>query len=231
MWGSNPVADGSAARALPWLMLPPTIEPLVPSFCPHCKWGAKMSTPHLQGCSSQNITPTPTEVFPGLWVGAAEARADPRFNAVVGILTSGEMRVKGAIPAPAGPYYHIDQEDRTPGLLAQAPAAWKWVDDQRAATPDAQILFHCRFGASRSPVVLLGYAVSRGLTTLRAGAETLIAKRPLAMNIWYGYQEELVAMFEAAALEAAAAELERQVREWREEEARRMAEKAIGRRS
>lgn len=212
-------------------MLPPKIEPLVPSFCPHCRWGAKLSLEHLDGCASQNITHAPTEVFPGLWVGAAEARADPRFHAVVGILTNGEMRLKAAVPAPAGPHYHIDQEDRTPGLLALAPAAWKWVDEQRAATPDAQILFHCRFGASRSPVVLLGYAVSRGLTPLRAGAAALIAKRPLAMNIWRGYEEELIAMFEAAELAAATEELERQIREWREEETRRMAAKASGGRS
>jgi predicted protein tyrosine phosphatase len=136
----------------------------------------------------------PTEIYPRLWVGSVETRCDPRFTAVVSILTEGEMSYFRQVEMPKCEMVHIDHADRSPGLILKLTNAYKFVDEARASDNNHHILFHCGAGASRSTSALIGYALTRGLDNISDAFENMITKRPLAMNMWHGFVEELQAL-------------------------------------
>lgn len=121
------------------------------------------------------------------------SRSDPRFAAVVTILSPGEMHwAMGAkIANPHGAWYVINHGDHEPGLIAQAPAAWAFIDLAKVLGP---VLVHCAAGASRSPTIVAGYLITRmGMTLTEAMAKLLV--RPQVMHIWPGYLRELAERF------------------------------------
>jgi protein-tyrosine phosphatase len=83
---------------------------------------------------------------------------------------------------------HIDHADRSDGLITKLEDAYRVVDKKIGGGP---VLFHCGAGASRSTSALIGYALTRGLDNISDAFENMIAKRPLAMNMWHGFVEEL----------------------------------------
>ncbi len=172
---------------------------LVPGYCTHCKWHRKLSTPHLAECPAWADKPACHEIHgSGLWVGAAEARADSRFVAVVGILCADSRRRMGdKVPLPKVPYLLLDHPDREFGLLDKAPTAWDFMDEHLRRGP---MLVHCHAGASRSPAVVAGWMMTRrhevpaGSSRLRArvAVQRLTDQRPPAMFLWPGFCEELL---------------------------------------
>lgn len=164
-----------------------------PTVCPHCKWGRKLSTPHRSPCPADNPTEPPChEVAPGLFVGAVEARIDPRFVAVVSILSEGDARYVGArVPMPSVPMFHVEHEDRSEGLLAKCEPAWRFVDEHRARGP---VLFHCLQGANRSPTVYCGYRITRDRVRAEAILLEVLARRPPAWHINPANVEGLLAL-------------------------------------
>lgn len=176
-------------------MPPNTVsKQLIPDICPHCEGARKFSSFHNLGCPAQIEVFYPTEIYPGLWVGSVETRCDPRFNAVVSILTEGEMSYFRRVEMPKRAMHHVDHADRSAGLICKLTDAYKFVDEARASDNNYHILFHCGAGASRSTSALIGYALTRGLDNISDAFENMIAKRPLAMNIWNGFVEELQAL-------------------------------------
>ena len=167
------------------------VNPLIPDICPHCDGVRKFSSFHTPNCPARREVYYPTEVYPGLWVGSVETRRDPRFTAVVSILTEGEMSYFRQVEMPKCRMYHVDHADRSAGLIAKLTDAYKFVDEARAEDNNYNVLFHCGAGASRSTSALIGYAITRGLDSLSDAFENMIAKRPLAMNMWDGFAEEL----------------------------------------
>ena len=167
------------------------VNPLIPDICPHCDGVRKFSSFHTPNCPARREVYYPTEVYPGLWVGSVETRRDPRFTAVVSILTEGEMSYFRQVEMPKCRMYHVDHADRSAGLIAKLTDAYKFVDEARAEDNNYNVLFHCGAGASRSTSALIGYAITRGLDSLSDAFENMIAKRPLAMNMWHGFAEEL----------------------------------------
>ena len=170
---------------------------LIPDICPHCEGVRKFSTFHNLGCPARIEVYHPTEIYPGLWVGSVETRCDPRFTAVVSILTEGEMSYFRQVEIPKCAMHHVDHADRSAGLIyesgvvAKLADAYKFVDDARSDRDHNDILFHCGAGASRSTSALIGYALTRGLDNISDAFENMLAKRPLAMNMWHGFVEEL----------------------------------------
>lgn len=175
-------------------------NPLIPDICPHCDGVRKFSSFHLQNCPARHEVFYPTQIYPGLWVGGVETRRDPRFTAVVSILTEGEMSYFRQVEMPKCRMIHIDHADRSAGLICESGVvakltdAYKFVDSARASDNNHHILFHCGAGASRSTSALIGYALTRGLDNISDAFENMITKRPLAMNMWHGFVEELQAL-------------------------------------
>lgn len=161
---------------------------LIPDICPHCEGVRKFSSFHNLGCPAHIEVYYPTEIYPGLWVGSVETRCDPRFTAVVSILTEGEMSYFRQVEIPKCAMHHVDHADRSAGLICKLEDAYKFVDKKIGGGP---VLFHCGAGASRSTSALIGYALTRGLDNISDAFENMIAKRPLAMYMWHGFVEEL----------------------------------------
>ncbi len=167
---------------------------LIPDPCPWCGCPRKVSCQHESTCRSQDDShEIPTEIVPRLWVGSVMSRPDPRFIAVVTILSPGEMHwAMGAkIADPPGAWHVINHGDHEPGLVAHGPGAWSFIDRRRDLGP---VLVHCGAGASRSPTIVAGYLITRmGMTLPEAMGKLLV--RPQVMHIWPGYLRELTERF------------------------------------
>ena len=173
-----------------------------PAICPHCQCERKLSTSHLWGCPARGGDPAYHEVFPGLFVGSVEARVDPRFVAVVSILTEAQSRYIGAALAqPRSPMAYIDHEDRVPGLVAKCGPAWEHIDRH---IPRGDVLVHCYQGASRSVTAATGWIVTRRGRRVLDEVPRIAGIRPQAVYLFEGYVRELEAL-ERGALTASGA--------------------------
>ncbi len=152
-----------------------------PTVCPHCKFGLKLSMSHRTHCPAQQPNkPACHEVAPGFFVGSVEARVDPRFVAVVSILSEADARYVGArVAMPSVPMFHVEHEDQGEGLLTKCVPAWAFVDQHRTRGP---VLFHCLQGANRSPTAYCGYRITRDRVRAEDILLDVLARRPPA---WY----------------------------------------------
>ncbi len=167
-----------------------------PTVCPYCKFGRKLSQSHLEKCPAMRADDPPChEVAPGLWVGSVVARTDPRFVAVVSILSEFDVKYVGAkVAQPAVPVYHIEHADHTEGFVEKCGPAWNFVDRH---LPRGNVLFHCLMGASRSPSAAAGWLVSRGVMRAKRALHHLASRRPPALHITDKFVDELGDLDEA----------------------------------
>lgn len=167
-----------------------------PVVCPCCRWRRKLTKSHLDGCPSRSSEPLYHEVFPRLFVGSVEARVDPRFVAVVSILTEAQGRYIGAgLAQPSVPMVYIDHEDGVGGLVAKCPQAWEHIDRYIL---QGDVLVHCYQKASRSVAVATGWVVTRHGLRVRDEVPRIAGIRPQALHLYPGYVRELEALDRAA---------------------------------
>lgn len=168
-----------------------------PDVCPHCKWHRKLTKSHESNCPAKADKPIYNEVFPHLFVGSVEARVDPRFVAVVSILTEAQARYIGAnLAQPSVPMVYIDHEDGPPGLVDKCARAWEHVDDNIVL---GDVLVHCYQGASRSVTAAAGWIITRHRRRVRDEIPRIAGIRPQALYLNPGYVRELEALEDSVA--------------------------------
>lgn len=161
-----------------------------PTVCPYCKFGRKLSQSHLEKCPAMRVDdPSCHEIAPGLWVGSVVARTDPRFVAVVSILSEFDVKYVGAkVAQPSVPVFYVEHADHTEGFVEKCLQAWDFVDRH---LPRGDVLLHCLMGASRSPTAAAGWLVSRGVMRAKRALHHLASQRPPALHITDKFIDEI----------------------------------------
>lgn len=144
------------------------------------------------------LEPLCSEVDDNLWVGSVGAREDPRWVAVVGILSEPDRWWVGAeVAMPQCSYLLAEHAERQPGLLnhPDLAEAWRRISEGVRRGP---VLVHCLQGASRSVAVAAGWMLAhqrredgRHLTT-KDVVDRVFHRRLQAVHLWPGYIDELL---------------------------------------
>lgn len=159
-----------------------------------CRWCgcSKLHNGHEEDCLSFDVYPPNHvhEIWPGIHLGVVEARTDGRYAAVLGILSSANMKWVGPhVRMPESPYHLVEHEDRNPMLIRKLASGWDLIDRYAKEGP---VLFHCHQGASRSAAALAGYMVDRRGMSLYEALEKIFFTRPATAHFWPGWIPELV---------------------------------------
>eukprot|EP00754_Rhynchopus_humris_P009131 Rhum_TRINITY_DN13936_c0_g1::Rhum_TRINITY_DN13936_c0_g1_i1::g.66063::m.66063 len=143
------------------------------------------------GCAAAADVGRPAEVFPGLFLAAADmlATADPPPTAVVNLCPRMAGRAGGAA-AGATAYLEIDCDD-APGypIVSHADEVCSFVREQLAGAeagtvrPGAPAVYvHCYGGINRSGALCVAYLVKEGGLSLTDAVEACHRRRPIILS-------------------------------------------------